>query len=50
VAIPADAVRALPAAIDLIARREKVVLDMCKRSDFDIAALREALAKADEIH
>ncbi len=50
VVVPADAVRALPAAIDLIARREKVVLDMCKRSDFDIAALREALAKADEIH
>jgi regulator of RNase E activity RraA len=50
VVIPADAVRALPAAIDLIARREKVVLDMCKRSDFTIAALREALAKADEIH
>ena len=50
VVIPADAVRALPAAIDLIARREKVVLDMCKRSDFNIAALREALAKADEIH
>ncbi len=50
VVIPADAVRAIPAAIDLITRREKVVLDMCKRSDFNIAALREALAKADEIH
>ncbi len=50
VVVPAEAVRALPAAIDLIARREKVVLDMCKRSDFGIAALREALAKADEIH
>ena len=50
VVIPADAVRALPAAIDLIARREKVVLDMCRRSDFNFAMLREALAKADEIH
>ena len=50
VVIPADAVRGVPAAIDLITRREKVVLDMCKRSDFGIAALREALAKADEIH
>lgn len=50
VVIPAEAVRALPAAIDLIARREKVVLDMCKRDDFDIAALRDALSKADEIH
>lgn len=50
VVVPADAVRALPAAIDLIARREKVVLDMCKRPDFNVAALREALSKADEIH
>jgi len=50
VVIPADAVRGIPAAIDLITRREKVVLDMCKRSDFNIAALREALSKADEIH
>jgi regulator of RNase E activity RraA len=50
VVIPADAVRAIPEAIDLITRREKVVLDMCKRSDFGIAALRDALAKADEIH
>ena len=48
--LDADAVRAIPAAIDLISRREKVVLDMCKRSDFNIAALREALSKADEIH
>ena len=50
VVIPADAVRALPAAIDLCTRREKVVLDMCKRPDFSVAALREALSKADEIH
>jgi regulator of RNase E activity RraA len=50
VVIPAACVRALPAAIDLLTRREKVILDMCKRSDFGIAALREALAKADEIH
>ena len=50
VVIPADAVRKLPAAIDLITRREKVVLDMCKRSDFSVEMLREALERADEIH
>ena len=50
VVIPAEAVRALPAAIDLVSRREKVILDMCKRDDFDIGKLREALARSDEIH
>ena len=50
VVIPAEAVRALPAAIDLVSRRDKVILDMCKRDDFDIGKLREALARSDEIH
>ncbi|MBX6744175.1 MAG: RraA family protein [Acetobacteraceae bacterium] len=50
VVIPADAVRQLPAAIELCARREKVILDMAKRDDFNIERLREALAAADEIH
>jgi regulator of RNase E activity RraA len=50
VVIPADAVRQLPAAIDLIARREAVILDMAKRDDFGIEKLKEALSKADEIH
>ncbi|WP_135466411.1 RraA family protein [Crenalkalicoccus roseus] len=50
VVIPAEAVRALPAAIELCARRERVILDMAKRDDFGIARLREALAAAEEIH
>lgn len=50
VVIPAEAVRALPAAIDLCARRERVILDMARRDDFTIEALKEALAKSDEIH
>ena len=50
VVIPAEAVRALPAAIELCARREKVILDMARRDDFDIARLKEALARSDEIH
>lgn len=50
VVIPAEAVRQIPAAIELLARRERVILDMARREDFDIARLREALAKADEIH
>src|ERR671917_89465 len=47
VVIPAEAVRALPAAIELGARREKVILDMARRDDFDIGRLKEALSRAD---
>jgi regulator of RNase E activity RraA len=50
VTIPAEAVKQLPAAIDLLSRKEAVILDMAKRADFDIAMLREALAKSDDIH
>jgi regulator of RNase E activity RraA len=50
VVIPADCVRKLPAAIDLIARREKVILDLCASPDFTPAKLREAVAKSREIH
>jgi regulator of RNase E activity RraA len=50
VVIPAEAVCALPAAIDLCTRKESVILQMCKREDFNIALLREALARSEEIH
>jgi regulator of RNase E activity RraA len=50
VVIPADAVRKLPAAIDLIARREKVILDVCQAPGFTPAKLREALKRSGEIH
>lgn len=50
VVIPAAAVRQLPAAIDLIARREKVILDICRAPDFTSAKLRDAVQRAGEIH
>jgi regulator of RNase E activity RraA len=50
VVIPADAVKALPAAIDLIARREKVIIDMAQSPGFSGQKMREALKKAGEIH
>ena len=50
VVIPHDAVTKLPAAIELLSRRERVILDLCASRDFSVAALREALARADEIH
>jgi len=50
VVIPAEAVRKLPAAIDLVARREKVILDICRSSDFSLASLRDAIRRSGEIH
>jgi regulator of RNase E activity RraA len=50
VVVPADCVRRLPAAIDLVSRREKVILDVCHAPDFSAAKLREALRRSGEIH
>jgi len=50
VVIPADAVRKLPAAIDLCTRREKVILDLCASPDFSPAKLRDAVKRSGEIH
>jgi regulator of RNase E activity RraA len=50
VVIPADAIKKLPAAIDVVARREKVILDICKSPDFSPAKLRDAIRRAGEIH
>jgi regulator of RNase E activity RraA len=50
VVVPADCVRKLPAAINLVSRREKVILDLCASPDFSPARLREAISKSREIH
>ncbi len=50
VVIPADAVRRLPAAIDLVSRRERVILDVCGEPGFTPARLREAVGRSGEIH
>ena len=50
VVVPAECVTKLPAAIDLVTRREKVILDLCASSDFTPAKLREAVMKSREIH
>ncbi len=50
VVIPADAVRKLPAAVDLCMRREKVILDVCRDKNFSPAMLRDALRRSGEIH
>lgn len=50
VVIPAEAVRKLPDAIALVARREQVILDICASPDFSPAKLRAAVQRAGEIH
>jgi regulator of RNase E activity RraA len=50
VVIPAEVVRALPKAIDLMARREKVILDRARAPGFTSGAMREALRQSGEIH
>jgi regulator of RNase E activity RraA len=50
VVIPNDAVRKVPEAAAMIARREKVLLDACKAPGFTMDALRAAFQRMDEIH
>ena len=50
VVIPADAVRGLPKAIQLMARREKVILDRARAPGFNARAMGEALRESGEIH
>jgi regulator of RNase E activity RraA len=40
---------ALPAAIDLMARREKVILDAARAPGFGFAQLKDALAAAEQV-
>lgn len=50
VVIPSNAAAGLPAACELIARKEAVVLDAARSRDFTIAKLRTALEQMDDIH
>lgn len=50
VVIPAECVKKLPEAIDLVSRRERVILEVCIAKDFTPARLRDAVKRAGEIH
>ena len=50
VVIPAKAVKELPAAVELLVRREAVILMAARSADFDIEKLRKATADAADIH
>ena len=49
IVIPRDAFDKLPAAIDLMARREKVILDAARLPGFGVAKLRDAFAAFDQV-
>lgn len=50
VVVPAGVVDKIPAAVDLLVRREAVILDCARAPDFTIDKLRKALASSAEIH
>ncbi len=50
VVVPEHAVPELPAAIDLISRREAKIISAAKADDFSFEKLRTAMASATEIH
>ena len=50
VTIPVALAEKIPAACDLLTRKEAVILDMARAPGFNVAKLREALTKQDEIH
>jgi regulator of RNase E activity RraA len=49
VVIPANLLEKLPAAIDLMTRKEKVILDAAKAAGFNLEKLRAAMAASDAI-
>ena len=50
VVVPPEAVTALPAAIELISRREAVIISAAQAADFSFEKLRDAMADASDIH
>ncbi len=50
VVIPHDVAAKIPEAVELLVRKEKVILDVARASDFSIDRLRAALKASDEIH
>ena len=50
VVIPVDAVKDVLAAADTVAKREAVILAACKRPDFTVELLKQAIGDADKFH
>ena len=50
VVVPPEAVKQIPAAVALLTRREKVIIEASKVPGFSVARLRQALDEAEDIH
>jgi len=50
VVIPPAAVKQIPAVVDLISRREKIILEAAKSADFTVAKLKTAMGQMKDIH
>jgi regulator of RNase E activity RraA len=50
VVVPPEAIKEIPAAAALIARREKVIIDASKAPGFSVARLRRAFDEQEDIH
>jgi regulator of RNase E activity RraA len=50
VVVPYEAVAKIPAAVDLLARRERVLIEASRRPGFSVERLRQAFREQDEIH
>jgi regulator of RNase E activity RraA len=50
VVVPSEAIKDLPAAVALLTRREKVIIDAAKSPGFSVARLRQAFAEQEDIH
>ena len=48
--IPQTAAKKIPEMIDVITRREKVILDAAKRPDFCFETLKVAIGESKDIH
>jgi regulator of RNase E activity RraA len=50
IVVPHEVAGELPAACDLLMRREAVILDVARSADFTLDKLRAAMAQSAEIH
>jgi regulator of RNase E activity RraA len=50
VVVPAEAVKEIPAAVDLLMRREKVLIEASRAPGFSVERLRRAFDEQEEIH
>ena len=50
VVVPHDVVDKIPAAVDLLARRERVIIEASKQPGFSIERLRQAFKEQEDIH